>query len=500
MAKALGPGPSIRRRALFGALDADGWGWAFIKAFAWFLIIIMALGYVPDRAYYFTVSRTIDLGILAWSPVNLCPAENRGLECPPPAGSIVPWAPSPDELALPAARADGAAIQLGTNLLYAGGTDGTSATTTTYRATIENGGFGRWADGPALPEPRANAGVAVLSGVAYLIGGEDAAGAPTDTVWSIGPDPDTGDLGTWTAVEGVSLPEPRSGVAAVAVADGIVAVGGFDADGSPTTTVWKATVDAEGVLGEFEAQEPLLHAIADAGAGLEGGYIWVYGGTDENGASGAVQRGTYGSGSDESAGEGTNVGTPVPSPTAEEPEGITVWAVRDGANLPAARTDAATFHANGVLYLVGGSDGQAPRGELYWAIPSPDGDLPGGWRHTDVTDLPPGGLVGAAPVVLGSAVVLVGGTTEAGTLASSVRASLAPELPFFQLGPFGVVIPGLEVPGEIGQQLGYLAAAGLGTGNFVILVAIAWAFNNKPTVRRWWERWRSRGRERRTAA
>lgn len=497
MAKALTPGRPVRRRALFGALDADGWGWAFVKAFAWFLIVILALGYIPDRAYYFTVGRTLDLGILAWSPVNLCPAENNGLPCPPPTGAIVPWEPSPAQLALPAPRTDGAAIQIGTDLLYAGGSDGTTATSTTFRATIHEGTFGQWAEGPALPAPRSDAALAVLSGVAYLVGGLDADGHATDTVWTIGPDPDTSELGSWTVVEGVTLPEPRSGAAAVAVSDGIIVIGGYDADGAPTSTAWKATLNAQGALGPFEAQEPLKFAAADAGAAFEGGYIWVYGGTDANGPSGAVQRGTYGDSTVAVVGEGANAATPIPSPTTADVERIRQWAIADPANLPAARTNGAAFSANGVIYLAGGADASGRHGELYWAVPDAVGDLTEGWRHLDVTDLP-GGLVGAAPVIIGTHVVLIGGLTDSGVIDGAARARLAPALPFFQLGPFGVVVPGLQIPGEIGQQLGYLAAAGVGTGNFVILVIIGWMFNHKARVRGWWERRRSRRRERAT--
>jgi hypothetical protein len=72
--QALGPGATLpRKRVMFGLLDADGWTWAGLKAGFWLIVIIFMLGYLPDRAYYFTVNRTIDLGILAWSPINLCP-------------------------------------------------------------------------------------------------------------------------------------------------------------------------------------------------------------------------------------------------------------------------------------------------------------------------------------------------------------------------------------------------------------------------------------------
>src|SRR5215213_580947 len=116
------PAGRRRKRAFFGFFDADGWGWASVKAFTWFILMILILGYIPDRAYYFTVNRTIDLGVLIWSPVNLCPAENgKDMPCPAPLGSVVPWQESPDVLNLPAARTGGAATQLGTHLLYVGG-------------------------------------------------------------------------------------------------------------------------------------------------------------------------------------------------------------------------------------------------------------------------------------------------------------------------------------------------------------------------------------------
>jgi len=119
-----------RRRAMLGLLDADGWAWASVKAFIWFILIIVLLGYIPDRAYYFMVNRTLDVGVMGFSPINFCPPSNRTLPCPPPVGATLPWDPSPTELALPAGRTGGTAVQLGLNLIYIGGSDGTAATAT----------------------------------------------------------------------------------------------------------------------------------------------------------------------------------------------------------------------------------------------------------------------------------------------------------------------------------------------------------------------------------
>src|SRR5690349_14450919 len=181
--QALGPGTALpRKRAMFGLLDADGWGWASVKAFVWLVFIILILGYLPDRAYYFTVGRTVDLGVLVWSPINLCPPTNMNIPCPAPAGAIVPWQTSPPELSLPQPRTDGSAVQIGSQILYIGGSDGTKAVDNVYVApTVETGNFDKWADGPALPEPRANAAVFFVAGSLYVIGGTDADGNPTDT-------------------------------------------------------------------------------------------------------------------------------------------------------------------------------------------------------------------------------------------------------------------------------------------------------------------------------
>jgi hypothetical protein len=163
------------------------------------------------------------------------------------------------------------------------------------------------------------------------------------------------------------------------------------------------------------------------------------------------------------------------------------WATNNTYNLPGPRTGGAGFSSNGALYLVGGSDGSVAHRELYWAIPDSAGNLPGGWHHLDPTDLP-SGLFDASPVVTAGSAILVGGNSGSAPVASSIRSSLAPQEPFFRLGIAGVTIPGLQIGGAIGVQLGYLAAAGVGTGNFALLVAVAWAFNHRRQIKEWRER------------
>jgi hypothetical protein len=460
-----------RRRALFGLLDADGWTWASVKAFAWLVIIIFILGYLPDRAYYLTVGRTVDLGVLAWSPVNLCPPENESLPCPAPVGALVPWHPSPPELALPAPRTDGAVLQVGSKVLYIGGSDGTTAQKSVYVArTVGTGNFDTWVNGPDLPAARADASVAYLSGSVYVIGGTDETGAPTATVFMLTPDSVTGELGEWKAApDALTLPEARSAAAAAVTPDGILLIGGGNADG-PVATTWKSLLDSKGALGKWSEQQSLHLPQSDAIAAVIGDYVWLYGGSDANGPVGAVQRGAFG--------KPAAAGLPA-NPNAGK---VVQWDLSNGANLPAARTNASGWAANGTLYLAGGDDGKGPRTELYWAIPTSTGDLTE-WKHLSVSDLPQPGLEGAAPVITGPNAVLVGGATVGGILNSSARANTAPRSPFFQVGLVGATVPGLKIEGEIGQQLGYLNAAGVGTVDFIVLLLIGWAFAHKAQAR-----------------
>jgi len=473
---ALYPGATrTHRRVLFGLLDSNGWAWAFLKALFWFVLMIFMLGYIPDRAYYFTVNQTMDLGILAWSPINFCPEGNKSLPCPAPVGAVVPWSASPAEISLPAPRTDGAVVQSGTSVLYVGGSDGKAAVDTTFVAkTSGTGNFDKWdANGPKLPAPRSDAGVLYSGGKIYVVGGYGADGKPTDTVFVLSPN-SSGALGNWqTAADAkldMQLPEPRAGAALVAAQDGLLLVGGSNANG-PVDTIWKSTFDKKsGAPGKWTPQAAKLFApVTDASAAIIGSYLWVFGGTGaDQKATALVQRGEFGTGAD--AANVVRVG------------------VRGGStDLPAPRTNLNGFAANGNLYAVGGTDGSKPQGTLYWAVPTSTGDLPE-WKHLDVSDLPATGNAGGAPVILGPDAIIVGGTTGDGVQVGSARANIAPQAPFFQLGLVGATVPALRINGEIGQQLGYLNANTIGIVDFAIFVIIGWAFAHRQQIAEWRDR------------
>lgn len=475
-----------RRRVFFGLFDADGWPWASVKAAVWFVVIIVMLGYLPDRAYYFTVQKTMDLGKLLQpeqagllTPVNFCPPSNETLPCPAPAGATLPWQPSPPEIAMPAGRTDGAAAVLGQVYVYAGGTDGTTAVDTVFiTRAVGTGNLDKWSEGPKLPAARAAAASVVLGNSMYVIGGLGPDGKPTTTVYSLKIEPD-GTIGAWKAEDGLALPGPRAGASAVAVSDGIVVMGGTDGTAA-TKSVWKVQQDVKsGKFAKWVEQSPLLEANVDGLGVLLGEVIFLIGGRDAEGSVvPTVQLGLVG-GTEE-----------YPAPEKDPNAIFAAWMASEQTNLPGARTNLSGFTANGSIYIQGGSDGSQLRTETAWATPDAEGVIDG-WKSLPQTTLG-AGIEGAAGIVSGPHAFLVGGRTDGGVTPGMARANLAPQGPFFQLGVLGATVPALAIGGEIGQQIGYLNAALVGTVNFVLLLLIGWAFAHKQRVRELAAAWRAR--------
>ncbi len=485
-AQALGPGTTIvRRRAFFGLLDAGGWAWATLKAGFWFVVIVMMMAYLPDRALYATVQPTITLGVplstfnknLDITPVNFCPPSNANLPCPAPVGAVLPWEPNPPELALPEARTNAAVVAAGLQTLLVGGSDGAAARESVFATVVRaDGNIDGWTPGAPLPAPRAGVAAVFFAGSAYVIGGFDAQGAPTDAVFVGTPDAATGKISTWTASELLKLPAPRADATAVISGDGLFLVGGRDAAG-PVDSVWKAPlVSTTGKLAAWKPTGALPAPRADATAVLLGTRLYVYGGEDAAGPTTAVVIGEIGT-EGESLGEVTGWWTPA-ADGAEE------------VNLPVAAKGAMGFVSNGTLYHVGG-DGE---GTIYWTTPDADGKLTG-WNTLTQSNLPADlRLQDAAPLVNGSHAFLFGGTAAGAPTQGITRASLAPPQPFFRLGLFYVVLPALGIQGEVGQQLSYLVAAGVATTNFVILLLIGYAYNHPEKTKLFFNRIRNRRR------
>ena len=480
---ALPPG-AVRRRAVFGLLDADGWAWATIKATFWFVFIIFVLGYIPDRAYYFTVSPTIDLGYNAISPINLCPSSNETLPCPAPAGAVVPWQSSPAEISLPTAVTAAGTFGSGNNLYLVGGASGGKATTSVLATTVTNGNLAAWTDGPALPDARSGAVVLTLTGVPYVIGGTDGSGNPTSTVYK--GTVAQGTLSGWTDA-GINLPVPLTDASGVATATSLYVFGGRTTGDSIVATTYMAAIPTgQTKLSAWKelTELPLPEARAGATAVASGISLFVLGGQGPSGVTNSV---FY-------LGLDTH-GNPAVNPTSQRPYG---WGVSvnqsASAALPEPRQHQTSFGNGGAIYVIGGTDADGKTvATNYWTVPNASTGLISSWTHLDATDLPaPQSLSAAA--VSGSTAYLIGGSDASGAdLATTLRANLAPAPPFFRLGLFGITVPALSIGGEIGQQLGYIVAGTAGAGDLILLILIGWAFSHRRQTFHFFQ-WISRGR------
>ena len=165
-----------------------------------------------------------------------------------------------------------------------------------------------------------------------------------------------------------------------------------------------------------------------------------------------------------------------------------------GAALPEPRYGHTTFTNSGAIYVIGGYDANgAPAASDFWTVPSPTNGTIREWLRRDETDLP-GARAEAAAALVGQHVFIIGGTTGGNAFdTTSLRADVAPRLPFFRLGLFGITVPALSIKGEIGQQLGYIIAGSAALGNFVLLTAVGWMYSHRRETFRFFQ-WISRGR------
>ena len=394
---------------------------------------------------------------------------------------------SPEQLALPGGgRAGAGSATSGENIYIIGGRTAEGATASVLATTVFEGNISVWTEGPALPEPRSDAAVVSLGGLPFVIGGMDASGAPTTTVYQ--GILTNGALTGWQPAA-ITLPDALSDASATSTAAGLYVFGGRTADGqlsaktyqsALSTTTGAATLQPLAELTEL----PLPEARADAGSISVGGAVYIIGGQGPSGSTNSVfylQFDTHGipkinTDTGRAYGWGVSVG-----PSAS-------------AALPEARSAFATFSNSGAIHVLGGYDASGAAVTTdYFTVPDATNGTIASWTSLEATTLPAPRAEATASVV-GQFVYVVGGTPDGTTLdATTLRADVAPRLPFFRLGLFGVTVPALSIKGEIGQQLGYIVAGSAALGDFVILVIIAWCFSHRRETFRFMQ-WISRGR------
>ena len=430
--------------------------------------MIMTLGYIPDRAYYFTVQNTVDLGLLAWSPINFCPPANETLPCPAPPGATLPWHPAPPELQLPGGRTDGAAGSRPDLPRRGRQRRHQAPSPTTYLAkAVGTGNFDKWAHGPALPEARSDAAFVTIGNTMYVIGGYGPDGKPTEH----GVQPHgrqrrharrVGDRRRIDAARGAGRRGRgrRSRTASWSWAASTVG----RADRRPSG---RASRTRAGKLQAVGRAAPLVEENVDGVAAHVGDCD-----LPRRRANAAGQPGRDGP-----AGPLGGPGTTTAEPNRSSP------VARQRADQPAGgpRTNMSGLHGERRA-LRPGRQRRHARPRDYWTTPDADGVIPE-WLHLDQTDL------GAGRRGLGRRRVRrvrvpvrrrarPGPTNGAGAHVPRARSRRSSSW-----GSWARPCRASQLGGEVGQQIGYMNAAGVGTVNFILLILLGWAFAHKAKVR-----------------
>ncbi len=175
------------------------------------------------------------------------------------------------------------------NYVYVtGGADGAvqPRTTVEYSAVTGSGQLGAWATSTALPDPRAfhasvmatgfNALIdTTVAGYLYVIGGIDASGSPTSTVYKAAVNNDKS-VGTWSAVSALSVQLHSMG--ATIFRSWLYVAGGATTGNAPQSGVYRAHIERDGTLGPWEAQPSLPTPRAYAPLLQFAGFLYVVGG------------------------------------------------------------------------------------------------------------------------------------------------------------------------------------------------------------------------------
>jgi len=199
-------------------------------------------------------------------------------------GDIIGWktgTPLPDVLSY-------SSVIVTKNRVYLlGGWNAKDVISTTYTANInEDGTLGEWTIGPSLPGKLAMSQAVIIKNRVYLLGGYilDALSVVYTTIIN-----NDGTLGEWTT--DTSLPGPLCLSSAIVTKNHIHLLGGVTinnyefanhklTNNNLTSTVYTATINEDGTLGEWTTGQPLPNALAYSSATVTKDRVYLLGGFD----------------------------------------------------------------------------------------------------------------------------------------------------------------------------------------------------------------------------
>ncbi len=314
------------------------------------------------------------------------------------AGTTTSWTTSGNTLASNVS-ANCTAIYNGTIYSLGGNTTGGESgnVTTVRRAAIaSDGSVGAWTTGTVLTAARGYHGCVAYNGKLYVVGGFDSSGVAQSTVYYATINAD-GSLGaSWTTTTALTAALQYAAAFVYTTPDGTTRLYAAGVNGT-NMRIYSNPLNTSGVPGgtwtTATSSNPGGVALTSASFTVIGNYIYTFG---INASPGGAQSTVY------SAPLNTN-GT------------VGSWTAT--TSLPAARTNAASTWLNGCIYVVGGtSDGTTRVNTNYYACPSSSGTI-AAWNTAPTI---PTSVSSNAVASYGGRIYNVGGSPSAGNASNTV--------------------------------------------------------------------------------
>ncbi len=367
--------------------------------------------------------------------------------------------------ALKAARSNASTLLIGGSLCVIGGSNVGGSLDSVECAPISgDGSLGAFAElTTKLATPRRGHRSIVIGRAVYVVGGTDSTGAVLDTVETAAIQAN-GSLGPFSVMP-VALATPRTGHTLALIGASLYVIGGASGGGS-LSSLERAAIAPDGSLGSFETDSSTLvtsrtaHTTVVAGA-----HVYVFGGHGETALATVERAAIRGDGSigafsvlpqslsvpRESSttvvlGRSVFVLGGAASSTVERASlgadgSLGAFSVLTGVTLASPLEGTESVLIGNHLYLVGGSTSAGPVATTMRASINDSGALA---SFTPVAEQLSTARIGASSVIIGSSLYVLGGGNAQGLVASIERAPVQPDgalAPFVELAGVTLVNP-----------------------------------------------------------
>ena len=276
--------------------------------------------------------------------------------------------------------------------------------------TTQSADITGWGSHANLSVERSVFSTLVTKNRVYILGGWNASGDSTNTIYTA-PIAGDGTIGAWTTSG--TLPVVISGTSCVVTKNRVYLFGGYTT--TTVSSVYTAPINADGTLGSWTSGPSLPAARRYTSAVYTKNRVYVIGGAPDTNPSAAVYTATVDS------------------------DGV-IGSWTTGTSLPSALSSAGLLTTKNWVHIIGGNDGDSGGAVVYRAPINSDGTL-GAW--VTGTSLPTG-LSSSSLVATRSRVYVLGGYTRTPTVATVFTAPINAD------GTLGAWVTGTSLPRQVG--------------------------------------------------